>query len=128
MAPFQVIIQKQCAQELSALPKSLQLSILSDFYSLPCDLSKLDPEKFGKLQRNDRTLYRYRTKDYRIYFEKTDRGILVHRILHKNTLKDFIFRSNLVQTEETALQSNPEFWKLFDLSSDTNSSSKVSSK
>ncbi len=124
MATFQVIINKQSAQELSGLPKNLQLSILADFHALPSDFNKLDPDKFGKLERHGRTLYRYRTKDYRIYFEKTDRGILVHRILHKNTLRDFMFRSNLVQAEEEALQSNPEFWKLIDTSQETTSSTK----
>jgi mRNA-degrading endonuclease RelE of RelBE toxin-antitoxin system len=125
MATFQVIISKQSAKELSKLSKSLQLSILADFHSLPTDFNKLDTDKFGKLVRHDRILYRYRTKDYRIYFEKTDHGILVHRILHKNTLKDFMFRSNLVQAEEEALQSNPEFWKLIDDVNQNSSSTKT---
>lgn len=124
MATFQVIINKQSAKELAELPKNLQLIILADFHALPNNFDKLDPEKFGKLQRHDRTLYRYRAKDYRIYFEKKEKGILVHRILHKNTLRDFMFRSNLVQAEEEALQTNPEFWKLIDASEENTPTSK----
>ena len=72
------------------------------------------PEKFGKLHREKRNLYRYRTKEYRIYFERTDAGLLIHRVLHKNTLKDFFFRTKLPLGEDEMLQKAPEFWELID--------------
>ena len=111
---FQIIFNDRSAAELAQLPKLLQLQILSEFNFLPEDLDKADPDKFGTLQREKRHLYRYRTKEYRIYFERTDAGLLIHRVLHKNTLKDFLFRSSLPTGEDEALQENPKFWELIE--------------
>ena len=111
---FQIIFNDRSAGELALLPKTLQLQILSEFNFLPEDLDKADPEKFGKLQRAKRNLYRYRTKEYRIYFERIEAGLLIHRVLHKNTLKDFLFRTKLPTGEDEILQKVPEFWELID--------------
>ena len=40
--------------------------------------------------------------------------LLVHRILNRNTLKDFLFRSSLPTGEDEALQENPKFWELIE--------------
>jgi mRNA-degrading endonuclease RelE of RelBE toxin-antitoxin system len=111
---FQIIFNDRSAAELAQLPKVLQLQILSEFNFLPEDLKNTDPEKFGKLRREKRELYRYRTKEYRIYFEKTEAGLLIHRVLHKNTLKDFFFRTKLPMAEDEMLKKAPEFWELID--------------
>ena len=99
---------------MAALPKKLQLDLLAEFEILPEDLDRLDAKNFGVIERNGKKLYRYRAKDYRIYFEKTDEGITVHRVLHKNTLRDFLFRSKLPGPEDRQLESTREFWKLID--------------
>jgi mRNA-degrading endonuclease RelE of RelBE toxin-antitoxin system len=111
---FQIIFNTHSAAELAALPKGLQLEILSEFNILPGDLSTIDTEKYGRLEREGRQLYRYRAKDYRIYFEQIEKGLLIHRVLHKNTLKDFLFRSKLPMAEDEVLQKNPRFWELID--------------
>ena len=111
---FQIIFNDRSAGELAVLPKTLQLQILSEFNFLPEDLDQADPENFGKLEREGRHLYRYRTKDYRIYFERTPAGLVIHRVLHKNTLKDFFFRTKLPMAEDEALQEDPAFWELID--------------
>ncbi|PAW80006.1 MAG: hypothetical protein B9S32_01360 [Verrucomicrobia bacterium Tous-C9LFEB] len=111
---FQVIFNDTSAAEMSALPKPLQLQILSEFNFLPEDLDKIDPEKFGRLAREGRKLFRYRATDYRIYFELTEKGLCVHRVLHKNSLKDFLYRSKLPLGEDEALQKTPEFWDMID--------------
>ncbi len=111
---FQIVFNDRSAAELAHLPKVLQLQILSEFNFLPEDLETADPEKFGKLRSENRELYRYRTKDYRIYFERIDAGLLIHRVLHRNTLKDFLFRTNLPMAEDEILQKVPEFWELID--------------
>jgi mRNA-degrading endonuclease RelE of RelBE toxin-antitoxin system len=111
---FQIVFNDRSAAELASLPKPLQLQILAEFNFLPEDLEKADAEKFGKLRREKRELYRYRTKEYRIYFERTDAGLLIHRVLHKNTLKDFLFRTKLPLAEDEQLQKAPEFWELID--------------
>jgi hypothetical protein len=40
--------------------------------------------------------------------------VLVHRILNRNTLKDFFYRSGLKIEEDAALQQNPKFWEMIE--------------
>jgi mRNA-degrading endonuclease RelE of RelBE toxin-antitoxin system len=116
MRPFQIIFNPTSAVELSKMPKELQLFILGEFRGLPQDMMRTDlEERFGKLvQQAGRTLHRLRLGDYRVYFERHDLGIVVHRILNRNTLKDFLFRSSLPTGEDEALQDNPKFWELIE--------------
>ena len=51
--------------------EKLQLDLLAEFQILPEDLDHLDSQRFGVIEREGKKLYRYRAKDYRIYFEKT---------------------------------------------------------
>ena len=81
---FQIIFNELSAAEISALPKKLQLELLAEFQILPEDLDQLDSERFGVIQREGKKLFRYRAKDYRIYFAKTDEGIRVHRVLQEH--------------------------------------------
>ena len=96
------------------MPKELQLQILGEFRGLPHEVMSTDLEHFGKLERAGKTLHRFRIGDYRIYFERHELGVVVHRILSRNTLKDFLFRSNLPLGEDEALQQNPKFWELIE--------------
>jgi mRNA-degrading endonuclease RelE of RelBE toxin-antitoxin system len=111
---FQIIFNELSAAEMSQLPKELQLDLLSEFQILPEDLENLDESKFGRIDREGRRLYRYRTKDYRIYFEPAKEGIVVHRVLHKNTIRDFLFRTKLPMAEDDQLGKTSEFWRLID--------------
>jgi mRNA-degrading endonuclease RelE of RelBE toxin-antitoxin system len=111
---FQVIFNALSAAEMAALPKDLQLDLLAEFHILPEDLDSLGSGSFGKVQREGRTLHRYRVKDYRIYFEKHPEGLLIHRVLHKNTIRDFLFRSSLPLDEDEELGKNGSFWKLIE--------------
>ena len=111
---FQIIFNQLSAAEMSALPKTLQLDLLAEFQILPTELDNLDGSKFGLIQREGKKLYRYRAKDYRIYFEKREEGITVHRVLHKNTFRDFLFRSKLPMAEDDQLGKTREFWKLIE--------------
>lgn len=111
---FQIIFNELSAAEMSQLPKELQLELLAEFQVLPEDLDTLDQQHFGMIEREGKKLYRYRANDYRIYFEKTDGNITIHRVLHKNTLRDFLFRSKLPMTEDDQLGKQKEFWKLIE--------------
>ncbi|KAB2642918.1 MAG: hypothetical protein DVB29_06735 [Verrucomicrobia bacterium] len=111
---FQVIFNPISAAEMSALPKDLQLDLLSEFQVLPEDLQHLGGEQFGTIHRDGRTLHRYRCLDYRIYFESHAQGIVVHRVLHKNTIRDFLFRSELPMSEDEQVADAGAFWKLID--------------
>jgi mRNA-degrading endonuclease RelE of RelBE toxin-antitoxin system len=113
MQPFQIIFNPTSASELSKLPKDLQLQILGQFRGLPAELQR-DESTFGHLAREGRTLTRYRLGDYRVYFERHPLGVVVHRILSRNTLKDFLYRSSLPTGEDAQLQDNPKFWELIE--------------
>jgi mRNA-degrading endonuclease RelE of RelBE toxin-antitoxin system len=116
MGPFQIIFNPTSAAELARMPKELQLHILGEFRGLPHEIMATELERFGKLERHGKVLHRFRLGDYRVYFEKHDLGVVVHRILSRNSLKDFLFRSNLPAGEDVALQENPEFWRLIEAS------------
>jgi len=111
---FQIVFNELSAAEMSRLPKLLQLELLAEFETLPNDGAAFDPEKFGVIEREGKKLHRYRAKDYRIYFERSGEGIVIHRVLHKNTIRDFLFRTSLPMTEDDQLAETGEFWKLID--------------
>jgi mRNA-degrading endonuclease RelE of RelBE toxin-antitoxin system len=112
VTPFQIIFTPTSAAELARMPKELQLQILGEFRGLPQQVIGTELDDFGKLERGGRTLHRFRVGDYRVYFERHDLGVLVHRILSRNTLKDFLYRSGLKLEEDAALQENPKFWEM----------------
>jgi mRNA-degrading endonuclease RelE of RelBE toxin-antitoxin system len=113
---FQIIFNELSAAEISRLDTVLQLELLTEFKVSPEDLQKVDGERFGKLEREGKTLYRYRAKGYRIYFEVVDDGVRVHRVLHKNSLEDFLFRnsSRVAGHEDEVLAKSKSFWKLIE--------------
>ena len=114
MRPFQIIFNPTSAAELAKMPKDLQLHILGEFRGLPKEVMSTELERYGKLERDRRTLYRFRLQDYRIYFEKHELGIVVHRILTKNSLKDYLYRNRISTAEDETLQDNPKFWELIE--------------
>src|SRR6185312_13509297 len=114
MRPFQIIFNPTSAAELAKMPKELQLHILGEFRGLPQQVMKTDLERFGKLERRGKILHRFRLGDYRVYFQRHELGIVVHRILNRNSLKDFLFRSRLPLAEDAMLQENPKFWDLIE--------------
>jgi mRNA-degrading endonuclease RelE of RelBE toxin-antitoxin system len=111
---FQIVFTPTAATELTRMPKDLQLQILGEFRGLPRQVRGTDLDEFGKLEQGGRTLHRFRVGDYRVYFQRHDLGVLVHRILSRHTLKDFLFRSGLKTGEDEALQANPRFWELIE--------------
>jgi mRNA-degrading endonuclease RelE of RelBE toxin-antitoxin system len=111
---FQIIFNPTSAAELARMPRELQLHILGEFRGLPQEVLKSDPHHFGQLARAGKTLQRFRLGDYRVYFERHELGVVVHRILSRNTLKDFLYRSSLPTGEDEALQENPKFWEMIE--------------
>ena len=112
MNTFQIIFTPASAGELARMPKELQLQILGEFRGLPQHVLGAELDDFGKLQRDNHILHRFRVGDYRVYFERHELGVLVHRILSRHTLKDFFYRSGLKTVEDETLQENPKFWEL----------------
>jgi mRNA-degrading endonuclease RelE of RelBE toxin-antitoxin system len=111
---FQIIFNPISASELAKMPRELQLNILGEFRGLPHEVLTSDLQHFGKLERHGKILHRFRLGDYRVYFERHDLGVVVHRILSRNTLKDFLFRSSLPTGEDKVLEENPKFWELIE--------------
>lgn len=114
MTPFQIIFTPTSAAEVARMPKELQLQILGEFRGLPQQVIGTELDDFGKLERGGRILHRFRIGDFRVYFERHELGVLVHRILSRNTLKDFMYRSGLKVEEDEALQQNPKFWEMIE--------------
>jgi mRNA-degrading endonuclease RelE of RelBE toxin-antitoxin system len=114
MRPFQIIFNPTSAAELAKMPKELQLTILGEFRGIPQEVIGTELERFGKLERSGKILHRFRVGDYRVYFERHELGVVVHRILSKHSLKDFLFRSSLPVAEDEALQDNPKFWDMIE--------------
>lgn len=114
MSLFQIIFNPTSAAELARMPKELQLQILGEFRGLPQQVISAELDQFGRLERAGRTLHRFRVGDYRVYFERQELGLVVHRILSRHTLKDFLFRSGLKVHEDQALEQNPKFWEMIE--------------
>jgi hypothetical protein len=111
---LQIVFNEISAAELSALDTLEQLELLEEFKVGREDLENLRGGRFGRIERGGRMLYRFRAKDYRFYFEVRDGAVVVHRVLHKGTFSDFLFRSKMPLAEDEALAGSKHFWKLID--------------
>ena len=113
---LQIVFNKISAAEVSSIPTLEQLDLLGDFQVSESTLQTLDDARFGKMEKDGKILYRYVAKDYRIYFEVIEVKVIVHRVLHANSLNDFLFRTNISPTagEDEILSQSKHFWKLID--------------
>jgi len=113
---LQIVFNDISAAELSRLPTQIQFQILEALNITPGDLEdKVLASRFGVLERGPKKLYRCRAGDHRIYFAVNDGDVRIHRVLHKNTLADFLYRSNLPGGgEDEALSQSKNFWQLID--------------
>ncbi len=111
---LQVVFNEISAAEISRLDTFEQLELLDEFKVTEKDLENLGDERFGKIERDGRVLYRFRAKDYRFYFEVKEGLVIVHRVLHKGTFTDFAFRSKIPIGEDEELAKSKHFWKLID--------------
>ncbi len=112
----QIVFNEISAAEISALPTVDQLSLMDCFQVDEASLSQASAEhSFGIVEREGRKLYRYRLQDYRIYFTvETEDTVVVQRVLHANTLEDFLFRSKMGGSEDHKLSRSRSFWKLIE--------------
>ena len=111
---FQIIFNEISAAEISGLSTMDQLELLNQFKVRHEDLENIQGKdgRFGTIERQGKKLYRYRSKDYRIYFEVNNNNVIVHRVLNRNTFQDFLFRSKLPLNEDEALSDSKHFWNL----------------
>jgi len=111
---LQIVFNEISAAEMSNIDTLEQLDLLDEFKVTQEQLENIDGETFGKFDRDGKALYRFRCKDYRLYFEVQEEAVIVHRVLHKNTFSDFLFRSKLPIGEDEELSQSKHFWKLID--------------
>ena len=113
---IQIIFNDISASELAQLPTQTQFHLLEALNIQPPDVDDtVLGKRYGVLERGTKRLYRCRAGDHRIYFGIVDGNVRVHRILHKNSLQDFLYRSNLPGGgEDEALSQSKNFWQLID--------------
>lgn len=111
---LQIVFNEISAAEISQLDTLEQLTLLDEFKVTSSDLEHLEDERFGKIERDGKTLYRFRSSEWRFYFEVVGDQVVVHRVLHRGTFSDFLFRSKLPMGEDEALADSKHFWNLID--------------
>lgn len=111
---LQIVFNEISAAEISQLDTLEQLALLDEFKVSEDDLHHLEDDRFGRIEREGKTLYRFRSRDWRFYFEVTEGTVIVHRVLHKNTFQDFLYRSKLPLAEDEELARSKQFWRLID--------------
>ena len=111
---LEIVFNELSASEMSQMKTLEQLELLDQFVVQKSDLEDLNDDKFGLIERDGKKLYRFRTRDWRLYFEVRDGLIIVHRVLHRGTFSDFLFRSKMTLAEDEELAKSKHFWKLID--------------
>lgn len=118
----QIAFNEISAAEVSAIPAMKQLKLFFSF-KVDDDCLSGNPKdsRFGVVERDGRRIYRFRSDDdYRIYFtveqnEDGDTVVVVQRVLHADSLKDFFFRSGMgSDSEDRKLGKSRSFWKLIE--------------
>ena len=113
----QVAFNEISAAEVSAIPTLEQLELFAAFkVDENCLKDNPTDSRFGVVERDGRRIYRFRSKDYRIYFTvEADGVVVVQRVLHADTLNDFLFRSGMGNaTEDQKLGKSRSFWTLIE--------------
>ncbi len=110
----QIVLSDSASTELSQLGKLEQLDVVGEFSRLRREDLQPGRNGIGEIQKGQRTIYRSRFKDYRIYFEKQNDQLIVHHVLHHNTLRDFMVRSNLDVRHDDEFEETAKFWKFIE--------------
>lgn len=109
---YQVTFSDQSILELNKLDPEEQMKLIEKLSSIQTDELESGSSDVGSFQRDGKTFYRLRPKDFRIYFEIKEEDILFcHYILPQHTLSDFIFRFKLPISDEQMLEQHQSFWK-----------------
>ena len=112
---LQIVFNEISAAEISQLGTLEQLELLEEFKVKEEDLEDLEDERFGRIDSDGKVLFRFRANEWRFYFEVLADHVKVHRVLHKNTFQDFLFRSKLsFGAEDEELAQSKQFWRLIE--------------
>ncbi len=116
----QIVFNEISAAELSTIPPMDALELISAFRVDERILKGADNAAadagFGMMEHEGKTVYRFRKNVYRVYFTIENEEVVVQRVLHANSLKDFLFRSSVVELddEDRVLGRSRSFWNFID--------------
>jgi mRNA-degrading endonuclease RelE of RelBE toxin-antitoxin system len=108
---YQVTFSDQSMAELNKLDKLVQIEVIEPLGDLNATMLAHPREPLGRFTRGDKTFYRLRSGEHRIYFTVKGDTLHTHYILHRNSLTDFVFRTKLPITEEQLVEQHTSFWK-----------------
>ncbi len=108
---FQVTFSDQSIAELNKLEKLAQIELIGPLGALTAGDLAHPREPLGRFSRGDRTYYRLRSGDHRMYFTVKGDTLHTHYILHRNSLTDFVFRTKLPISEEQLVEQHTSFWR-----------------
>ena len=111
---FQVTFSEQSLKELEKLPTMKQLAVIDPLSNLTEYQLNHPEEPLGSFKRGGKTIFRLRSGEHRIYFERESGSLRTLCILHKNTLTDFIYRTKLPISEEQLEAQHSSLWKYLD--------------
>lgn len=108
---FQVTFSDQSLRELGKLATLEQLEVIGPLGQLSSSQLDRPKEPLGRFSRNGKTVYRLRSGEYRMYFERD--GLTLHTlcILHRKTLTDFLYRAKLPVSDSQLIEQHSSFWK-----------------
>jgi hypothetical protein len=110
----QIVLSEGAAADLSQIDKLEQLEVVSEFSRLRKEPLDSKNSEMGEIKKGARTIYRHRYKEYRIYFEKKGDQLVIHHVLHGNSLRDFFVRSNLDVQNDEEFEKSAKFWKFIE--------------
>ncbi len=116
----QIAFNEISAAEVSTIPPLAALKLFAAFNVTEEVISGAAgasaDSAFGMMEHEGKKIYRFRTPDYRIYFTVEHGTVVVQRVLHANSLKDFLFRSSIVELddEDRVLGRTRSFWSFID--------------
>ncbi len=108
---FQVTFSDQALSELRKFSTLKQLEVLAPLTNVTEKQLLAPREPLGTFTREGKEMFRVRSGDHRIYFERLGETLKTTCILHKNTFTDFIYRSKLPIKEEQLAEQSSSFWK-----------------
>lgn len=110
----QIVFNEISAKEMSAIPTLDQMELVTGL-QISENFSPDGDSRYGVVEREGRQIFRYRSKDYRVYFTLQQESVVVQRVLHADSLKDFLFRSGMGSgSEDQRLGESRSFWRLID--------------
>lgn len=110
---YQVNFSDQSIKIFNELNIEEQMQLIEQLTHVnPSSNSSLS-EEIGSLRRDNKTFYRLRANNLRVYFEINSKEdtLFCHYILPQHTLTDFIFRFKLPLSEEQIVEQHDSFWK-----------------